>query len=271
MIRRQAMKDEVTGALSSSETFDKETLARLGRIALGGQKISDVMEQTGLSRSTISKLLNQKMSGPPSVDTLRKLARDENSLLFRKMLEACGHPVEWQDELSLFQRVVREMDAVSDTHTIGTQWSCAGAMSTLLVVLEEKKYGTQFQIDYRTEGYFGICTNESKLRIIGVPVVVDDTVFDVRNIVNVAIRGITRGIAQWGLSDIVVLVLTNSASAFSVLKKMPNLSKQMAVLLASENGNGFQEQAIIEPIEKGHGTNVVFPIDLGVTDHSAEI
>ena len=252
---------EAIGASSRAATFNKEALARLGRIALGGQRISDVMEQTGLSRSTISKLLNQKMGSPPSVDTLRRLAGG-NSSLFQKMLEACGHETEWQDEINEFHRLVQKTEVMVPGGVVA--WRPANAVSTMSGALLEKKYGTQLQIDCQSESFFGIRTDMSDLQIIGVPVAVNDSENDARNVVNTAIRGITGGIARWGLDNIVVMILTNSPSAFAVLKEMPNLSEKMSVLLVSENGQGLRKQAVIEPLEKGIGDMQEFPFRLAL-------
>ena len=256
------MSKEVIGGLNGTEKFDREELAKLGRIALRGRKISDVMEESGLSRSTISKLLNGKMKAPPSVDTLRKLAGDKNPQLFRRMLEVCGHSSEWQDGLQAFRAVVQQTDGLLEDHRARRQWSSAEAMGTLIDALEAKKYGTRFQIDYRAEGCFCALTDESDLRIIGVPVVVNDDKCDARSVVSAAIKGITKGIVNWGLTDVVVLVLTNSPTAFNMLKEMPNLSKRMAVLLAAKDGKGFREQAVVEAIEKEGDADEEFPFDL---------
>ena len=260
--KEKAMSEEVIGGLSGTERFDREELAKLGRIALRGRKISDVMEESGLSRSTISKLLNGKMKAPPSVDTLRKLAGDENPQLFRRMLEVCGHSSEWQDGLRAFHAVVQQTDGLPEGQQARRQWSSAEAMGTLIDALEEKKYGAQFRIDYRAEGCFCALADESDLRIIGVPVVINDDNCDARSVVSVAIKGITKGIVNWGLTDVVVLVLTNSPAAFNMLKEMPNLSKRMAVLLAAKDGKGFWEQAVVEAIEKEGDADEEFPFDL---------
>lgn len=256
------MNEEVTGASNCVESFDRDELARLGRIALRGQKISDVMTQTGLSRSTISKLLNRKMAGPPSVDTLRRLAGDETSPLFRSMLKACGYPAQLHDELNAFRRTVKETQILPNVEKRNAFWSGANALAALVNTLEKKAYGSHFQVDYYTEGYFGLSLGEDAPRIIGVPVAVNMSDCDTRDLVSRAIRNTAMGIARWGLTNVVVLVLTNSAPAYTVLQRMPNLSKQMAVLLASEDGNEYQEQAVIDPIEKENGTEVTFPFEL---------
>ena len=256
------MHEEVIGGLNGAEKFDREELAKLGRITLRGRKISDVVEESGLSRSTISKLLNGKMKAPPSVDTLRKLAGDENPQLFRRMLEVCGHSSEWQDGLQAFRTVMQQTDGLPEDNLMKRQWSSAEAMGTLIDALEEKKYGTQFRIDYRTEGCFCALTDVSDLRIIGVPVIVNDSKCDARSVVSAAIKGITKGIVYWGLTDVVVLVLTNSPTAFNMLKEMPNLSKRMAVLLTAKDGKGFRDQAVVEAIEKEGDDDEKFPLDL---------
>lgn len=256
------MSEEVIGGLNGAEKFDREELAMLGRIALRGRKISDVMEESDLSRSTISKLLNGKMKAPPSVDTLRKLAGDKNPQLFRRMLEVCGHSSEWHDEIQAFRNVIKQTDGLSEDALMKKQWSSAEALGTLVDALEAKKYGTQFRIDYRAEGCFCIRTDENKLRIIGVPVIVNDSKYDARTVVSTAIKGITQGVVYWGLTNVVVLVLTNSPTAFNMLKEMPNLSSQMAVLLAARDGKGFREQVAVEPIEKEDDADEEFPFDL---------
>lgn len=94
------MNDETIGVSAGKGIFDKQALAELATTAVGGRSISDVVAQTGLSRSTISKILNQKLRFRPSIVILRRLAGEESSPLFRAMLEACGYPNEWQDYLA---------------------------------------------------------------------------------------------------------------------------------------------------------------------------
>lgn len=243
------MHEDVMGELNGPGKFDKEELAKLGRIALRGRKISDVVEESGLSRSTVSKLLNGRMQMPPSVDTLRKLAGEENPHLLRRMLEVCGHSSEWQDGIQAFATVMQQVDGLSEDGQVKRQWSSAEAMGTLIDALEAQGYGTQFRIDYRAEGCFCAITDKSALRIIGIPVVANDGKCDARSVVSAAVKGITKGIVYWGLTDVVVMVLTNSPAAFNMLKEMPNMSNRMAVLLAAEDGNGFREQAVVEQME----------------------
>lgn len=256
------MREEVMGGLNGTEKFDRNELSKLGRIALRGRKISDVVEESGLSRSTISKLLNGRMQAPPSVDTLRKLAGDENPQLLRRMLEICGYSSEWQDGLRAFRDVMQRTDGISEDGLAKRQWSSAEAMGTLINALEAKKYGTQFRIDYRAEGCFCALADESKLRIIGVPVIVNDSKCDARSVVSAATKGIAKGIVHWGLTDIVVLILTNSPAAFNMLKEMPSITDKMAVLLAAGDGNGFREQAVVEQMEKVSDADEKFPFDL---------
>ena len=123
------MNDDVIGAPAGAVDFDRPAMARLTRMALRGRSISEATEETGLSRSMISKLLNQNLKNPPTVNTLRKLNIGNPPELFRQMLIACGYPLDIQDEINAFLRIVEEMPAFADVRSDRLAWNSSHALA----------------------------------------------------------------------------------------------------------------------------------------------
>lgn len=260
------MNEEVTGAPSEKFDYDRMELARLGHIALQGRRISDVMEQTKLSRSTISKLLNQSMKGRPSVDTLRKLTGDDRPALLRRMLEACGYPPDTLEAADDFCRKVEETPIRSDAAAVRVIWSASRALAMVLDSLEAKGYGTRFSIDYRADGCFAVdLGGQAYPLLVVIPVIRQEPELSSNRLMRLALEGVSKGIARWGMEHTATLVLTDSPSAFRLLQQLPNLFQVMAVAVVSEDGRGFARQYTIIPTHPSADPAAAFPVDLTIS------
>ena len=73
-------------------TFDRKKLAQIGRMVIGNRSIQEFCEERELSRSLVSKLLNQTLNGPLTIRSIHKFVGDGKEHLINEMLEACGYP-----------------------------------------------------------------------------------------------------------------------------------------------------------------------------------
>ena len=69
--------------------FDKQALAQLLMKCKGSDSQIEFAEKTGVCRSVISKYLNAKSDSPPTISTLKKLAR--NGVSVSDLAWACGN------------------------------------------------------------------------------------------------------------------------------------------------------------------------------------
>ena len=256
------MNDDVIGAPAGGVDFDRPAMARLTRMALRGRNISEATKETGLSRSMISKLLNQNLKNPPTVNTLRKLNIGNPPELFRQMLIACGYPLDIQDEINAFLRIVEETSAFADVQPDRFAWSSSHALAMVLDNLESKGYGNRFDIDYRADGIFAVDAGTAFPALICVPVIMSEPELKADQVAKLALQGIKKGIELWGLEDTAFLVLTDSPTAYRLLRHLPNRSKIMAVAMASEDGHSFVRQCTIQPTNPQSDDPGLFPLDL---------
>lgn len=254
------MNDETTGALSHA-AFDRERLAQLVRVAIGSKKIKTVMEETGLSRSTISKLLNANAVSLPSSDTLLKLTGGTPSPLFWQMVEACGTTREQQQQLRNLQMLADNFTPVPQPKSF--RWSSHHALCAVLRSLEQGGYGADFQIDYRSEGIFAVDMGEQYPLLTCIPVVTDGQ--DSSQVLSLARNGLADAFTRWDLSDSLFFLLTDSQPVFELLQQLPNPTVRLAVALVGEDGMTFRAQQEIRPLIPAYAAETEFPVNLTKT------
>lgn len=256
------MNDDVIGAPAGAGSFDRTEMAHLTRMALRGRSIAEATEETGLSRSMISKLLNRNLKNPPTTKTLRKLNIGNPPELLRQMMMVCGYPPDIRDEIDAFLRIVEETSAVADVRPDRMLWSPSHALAMVLDSLEARGYGSSFAIDYCSDGVFAVDVGAADPALVFVPVIMPEPEFKADQVAKLALQGIEKGIERWGLKDTAIMVLTDSPLAYRLFRQLPNRSKTMAVALASEDGHSFVRQCTIRPTYPQPDTPEVFPVDL---------
>lgn len=238
------MKDEKVGASTETVAYDKDQLAQLVRLAIGNRSLKEVIEEVGLSRSTISKLRNANAASRPSADTLLKLVGGTPTPLFWKMVEVCGITREEQRQMRQLQQESESFD--TKYQQTKSRWSGYAALSAVLRSLENGGYGTAFAIDYQGEGLFAVDVGEQYPIQVFISIIADE--HDSQEILSLARRGLSRAYALWELSDCAFFLLTDSQPVFELLQQLPNPTAQMAVALAHEDGMRFQAQHVITPL-----------------------
>lgn len=72
--------------------FNKQEFAILLKAAKGSRSAYAYAMETGITRSHISKFLNEQFDHPPKVDTIKKLAeKAHNGVTYEKLMLAAGH------------------------------------------------------------------------------------------------------------------------------------------------------------------------------------
>lgn len=255
------MNEETTGAPVGGHEFDRAGMAQLARMSLRGRSIAEAMEETGVSRSMYSKLLNQKLNNPPTINTLRRLAIGNPPELLRRMLEICGYPRDLQEEIDMLVQAVQETPVLTGTG----RWSASQALALVLDSLKDRGCGEKADIEYRPEGLFTVDIGAAYPVLVCIPLVLQGLELRSNQVVKLALALIARAMTLWGLEETAFLVLTDSPGAYRLLKRLPNRSKIMAVALASGDGRGFERQCTILPKQPVQKMTGAFPVDLSAS------
>lgn len=84
--------------------FNPTTFSEILKKAIGSRKQNEFAATIGISSAHLSRILRQKFTTPPSVETLKKIAANaENNVTYHELLEICGYISESETtaELSL--------------------------------------------------------------------------------------------------------------------------------------------------------------------------
>lgn len=252
------MKDEKVGASTDTAAYDKDRLAQLVRLAIGNRSLKEVIEEVGLSRSTISKLRNANSTSRPSAETLLKLVGGTPTPLFWKMVEVCGITQEEQQQMRRLQKASESFE--TKYQSTKSRWSGYTALSTVLRSLENGGYGTIFAIDYQGDGLFSVDLGEQYPLLVFIAIIADE--YDSQKILSLARQGLSRAYTRWELSDSAFFLLTDSRPVFELLQQLPNPTAQMAVALAHEDGMSFRAQHVITPIIGAYAVPEGVPVKL---------
>lgn len=250
----EEMKDASTRAV-----LDKEMLAELVRIAIGGRKIKEVMKETQLSRSTISKLLHGKSPGVPGEDTLLKLAGGKPNDLYWKMLEVCGESNEEQYRKTMLRQQLQQ-DLSSERKIIAKTWTQSTALAMILDSLKQGGYAENFRIDYQSEGVFAIDIGAM------FPILVFITITSLEKmkeeLLDLVSQRLGFAYSRWEMSESAYFLLTIDEPVFEALKHYPNQTTKLAVALAGADGRRFEAQEEIRPLLEAFRSDQPFPVDL---------
>ncbi len=257
--------DDINASIEATNAvrFDSKKLALLCRSVLGTKSIQAFCEETKLSRSLVSRLLNGNLVAPPSIRSIYRLAGSNNPKMIDEMLKACGYPAAAVEYLAKFRNepVGIATNSEKDLCAI-TIKKPAGLLTMLVEQLESLGYGKQFNIDYRTPNLFAICSAVDGWTLACIPALCDDN--DTEGAWKRGVQGLAKAITLWN-DQTVYFLFTNSAAARDRLKLVPNLAYKVAILNTSD-GVSFDDQIIIPPlgtnVEEGNGDGLKFPVNL---------
>ena len=258
------MDEEVTSAPVGKADYDREEMARLTRMALRGRTIRSGAKEMGLGESTVSKLTRGKLESCPSVNVLRKLNAGNPPELLRRMLVACKCSSSVREELDAYAQMVKNAPISEDMRSNKAVWSVSSTLAMMLDNLAVKGYGSDYAIDYCTEGMFAIDMGEGEPLLVCIPLVLSESDPTPSKAVKLTLEKLKQAIKRWGVKDVGFIILTDSPSVYQLLKQIPNRSKVMAVAVASDDGRSIVRQYTILPIESSMDKPGKFPVDLSI-------
>lgn len=74
-----------------NKRFDKAAFSSLLKKALGTRTQKDFAAEIGLSKEHLSRLINQKLDNPPSMETIQAISRHTTTVSYEELLQAAGY------------------------------------------------------------------------------------------------------------------------------------------------------------------------------------
>lgn len=216
--------------------FNRERLAQIGRMVIGNRSIQEFCEERGLSRSLVSKLLNQTLSGPLTMRSIYKFVGDGNEHLMNETLEACGYPPVALDLLKKMKdhtppSISEQLDPIDDT-----DWKPTTGLQLVLDKLLEHAFGDHFRVDFRSDGLFAIESGPDDSKFVGIPAFCSSTQ-NSNCAYEHTLKQFGRALSIWSPAESFYCILTNSKVLADELALMPNLGFGLAILLTTDRHN----------------------------------
>lgn len=229
--------------------YDPYRLAELARLAIGTRSISDFCEQTQLSRSFVSRILNAKLSAPPAKRTLCRFAGSqadpENNISLNDMLMAAGYSTTLskstlsgeEDESELTNMIPMHL---SDSPALG--------LSVFLNALIANGYGEEYSIEFQPNA-FSLEVRKSTdfdFKIIGIPAFCNSE-SAIKTVQVGVLTTLIMCMSNYAVDKSIFFVITNNGQLYnelvSTLAVVPKM--RLAILLTNEDGDGFSKQDVI--------------------------
>ena len=159
----------------SENIFDVKKLAEQVRLAIGERTLSSFAEQTGVSKSYVSKILNQKLpvSSPPSRKILIKMADSEiaaprNGITLSDLFASCGYNTSELEEKQDKEESLWMPEISSVIKEYYSNVLPMTAVSILLNGLALNGMGNSMIVETKNN-YFRISIAESEETYVGIP------------------------------------------------------------------------------------------------------
>lgn len=152
--------------MSTGHNCNYELLAEYAARIKDDRSIVELVEQSGLSRSFISKLLNQNLLSVPSKRSLKMLSNiPGHNISYSSLLEAAGYDL-------LDQNTDLKPVAISFEQAVNDHFSekpASFALGIMLDLLIKKGYDDPFDIQFTKDDFF-IKPKNYDFEIVGIPV-----------------------------------------------------------------------------------------------------
>ncbi len=231
------------------EQFNPQELAKIGVEFIGKKTIKQVCDETSLSRSIVSRILNGSLKNPLTVRTIYRFSNG-NSNVAKEMLSACGYPEELYEKLYKPQEYQEKSNSETkhNNETITPILQKSAGLNAIFPMLEKENKGRTVNISYDFDGSF-IARLSDKRTVAGVPAFIS-TDEDPYDVLLDTIERLKEALNKTkNKSNNVYIFFTNSGEMFDIIfKELPNLYYDMWVMQINENGICRKQQ--IKPLSK---------------------
>lgn len=216
--------------------MDRPKLAQIGRMIVGNKSIQMFCEERDISRSLVSKLLNQALVTPPTIRSINKFVGGGNEHLLNDMLEACGYPPVTHDLLEKLKDQATPSAGEQVDSLDRADWSPTAGLQLVLDKLLEREYRDCFQVDFRSNGLFAIKTGSGDYKMVGIPAFCSSNQ-DSDSVYEHTLIQFGRALSIWNPTKSFYCILTNSIKLAKEFEAIPNVEFNLAVLLTTDRHN----------------------------------
>lgn len=246
--------------------MDRSRLAQIGRMIVGNKSIQTFCEERDISRSLVSKLLNQALANPPTIRSINKFVGGGNEHLLNDMLEASGYPPVTLDLLEKLNNQPIPSAGEQVESLDESNWPPTAGLQLVLEKLLERAYGNRFEVDFRSNGLFAIKTGPDNHKMVGIPAFCSsnqgpDSVYEQTLILFGSATSI------WDPTESFYCILTNSINLAEEFESIPNVEFNLAVLLTTDRHNfsGHRVTAQMGDNENTDDSILKYLVDLETT------
>lgn len=238
------VKNSIKETKKSAVTFDAGRLAEQVRLAIGERSLSSYAEAAGVSKSYVSKIINQKLTSesPPSRKVLMKMAEaaPQNGVTLYDLFSSCGYDTE---EL-MTKKISDEPEWMGLlTSTIQQYYNVSMPMTAPCVLMNALSLnGAETQMNVVTRGsYFEITTPENGNTYIGIQAFVQN-----RAAFLLMYKTVLATLLVLADRDATFYVLTDNQEFYQILTEDLKVAKGMkvAILLTTDHMFVAEEKKI---------------------------
>lgn len=242
---------EVDADASREKAFNKKLLANLGKKILNGQQVEEFCRETGLSRSFVSKLINEKLDAKPRRRSLLRMIGENcssrNGVTAKELLLAAGYY--YSEPHDKNEVPVNKTDCgslpLADVISVHYAPSPTCGLSHFLDGMINHGYGRLFNIRYQP-GMYRIILESTQQEFIVVPAFCQDS----SGITAVKVSALERVVMALNFANdfsrTFYFVITNQKTIFEDLRNFRVLEKMLlSVLLVDDENTGFADQFLL--------------------------
>lgn len=215
-------------------SFNPKALSKVGAEIIGNKSIKEFCEETHLSRSTVSRIINGSTESPPSIKTIRKFTSQKPDYVYLMLIHS-GYPPNTLNKLEAPLPIAAIKEAAHSWLPVRKTMGLA----FMLLLIEAQYANSQINIEYQYNCFFLIRTPDQIARV-GI-IAFCDGARDAVHTVKSATSFFADAVDRWKKEDkISYTFLTNSESVYGILKnRFPNLFFNVSVIFT----DGYQKIA----------------------------
>ena len=231
----------------TEQTYDKDKLAELARLAIGGRTLRTFANLSGLSEGFLSRLTTGKLESAPTRRSLAKLTADtsrpQNGITLGMMMEAAGHPYTESETQKNRKLAPSDRDAVPAV----VQTAAFPAFLTASVLEASGQLGQRYSSENQREMF--VITSKSDKDIVGIPAfcaldAVEDEIRETKRNLLMA-----YSIYDGSIKDKFVVILTNQPEFYKNFDKGRMVGTDGEFFLAlTEDFHSFTKQRPVHAI-----------------------
>lgn len=231
----------------TEQTYDRERLAELSKLAIGSRTLREFANQSGLSEGFLSRLTTGKLTSAPTRRSLAKLTADmskpQNGITLDDMMAAAGYLY----TASELKETRRNTSGDEETVPAKVQYAAFPAYLTALTLEASGQIGQRYSSENQREMF--VLSPRGRKDIVGIPAfcaldAVEDEIRETKRNLLMA-----YSIFADGIKDKFVVILTNQPEFYNNFDKVQLIGNDGEFYITlTEDFKNFTEQRPVQTI-----------------------